>query len=113
MERQGKIVTYTTEELQRMPSQTDWAAVQALTDEEIEAAIANDPDAGEIDETRLEDAIVQTPIRFEWQVWQWLQAQGYDVHALVNDALQFAMAGQKWQLYDPGHRLEKVPKPID
>lgn len=92
MARQGKIVTYTTEELKRMPSQTDWEAVHALTDEEIEAAIANDPDAGEIDATRLEEAIVQTPIRFEWPVWQWLQAQEGDVHAIVNAALKAAMA---------------------
>jgi hypothetical protein len=61
MERQGKIVTYTTEELQRMTSQTDWAAVQALTDEEIEAHIAADPDAGAIDVPALAQSAAYRP----------------------------------------------------
>jgi hypothetical protein len=96
MPRKDHIVRYSTEELQAMRAagldQTNWEAVLAMTDDEIEANIAADPDAGEIDESRLEEATVQTPIRFEWQVWQWLKAQEGDVHAIVNAALKTAMA---------------------
>jgi hypothetical protein len=33
----------------RRKGNTDWARVDAMTDEELEAAIANDPDAAPID----------------------------------------------------------------
>lgn len=42
------IIRYTAEELERLPSRTDGARLDALTDEEIEAAIADDPDAAPI-----------------------------------------------------------------
>jgi len=40
-----KIVRYTAEELEHLEDKTDWDKVDALTDEEIEQAIDNDPDA--------------------------------------------------------------------
>ncbi len=43
-EKKGNIVTYTLEELERMPSQTDWAKVDATTQAEVEAQIAEDPE---------------------------------------------------------------------
>lgn len=44
----SKIVSYTSEELDKLPDESDWEANAAMTDEEIEAAIASDPDAVEI-----------------------------------------------------------------
>ena len=48
-ENGNKIVSYTEDELivmrARGEDQTDWKAFKAMTDEEIEAAIAADPDA--------------------------------------------------------------------
>jgi uncharacterized protein (DUF4415 family) len=48
MQRRGRIVSYTAEELQEMrrrgETYTDWARVKATTPEEIEAQIAADPD---------------------------------------------------------------------
>ena len=92
MPRKDKIVRYTTAELQRMPSLTNWDAVLAMTDDETLAAIASDPDAGELDESRLEEACWQTIVRFELPVWRWLKAQGSDVHATVGAVLKAAMA---------------------
>jgi hypothetical protein len=49
MKMPDKIVSYTSEELAAMEargeSRTDWQRVKAMTDAEIEAAIAADPDA--------------------------------------------------------------------
>ena len=46
------IVSYTSEELAAMEargeSRTDWQRVKTMTDTEIDAAIASDPDAEEI-----------------------------------------------------------------
>lgn len=37
-----KLVSYTSEELDQMSSETDWERIQAMTDEEIEAADTSD-----------------------------------------------------------------------
>lgn len=38
------VVSYSSEELDQLPDESDWEANAAMTDEEIEAAIASDPD---------------------------------------------------------------------
>lgn len=45
----SSIVEHSDGRLERRRSQTDWAAVDALTDEQIEAAVRNDPDAVPLD----------------------------------------------------------------
>lgn len=40
----GHTVRYTAEEMRAMPSETNWAKVDSMTEEELEAAIASDPD---------------------------------------------------------------------
>jgi hypothetical protein len=42
--KRGYIVTATAEEMSKLPSLSDWEAAARLTEEEIEAAIASDPD---------------------------------------------------------------------
>ena len=44
LRKKGNIVSYTDEELRRMPSRTDWKRVDATTQAEVEAQIASDPD---------------------------------------------------------------------
>ncbi len=48
MEKKGRIVSYTEKELREMQErgedESDWARAAAMTDAEIEAAIASDPD---------------------------------------------------------------------
>ncbi len=48
MKRNGTIVSYTADEIRelikREGSKSDWAANAAMTEEELEAAIASDPD---------------------------------------------------------------------
>lgn len=43
-----KIVRVTADEARRMPSRTDWRRVRRLTDDQIAAAVASDPDAAPI-----------------------------------------------------------------
>lgn len=53
------IVRYTASEVADMPSRTDWRALDAMTDEEIEAAIDGDPDAApRLDAEWFKDAVV-------------------------------------------------------
>ena len=48
MRKKSNIVSYSSEEIAEMRArgedQTDWARVEAMTEEELEAAIADDPD---------------------------------------------------------------------
>ncbi len=57
-ENGNKMVSYTSEELRakqaRGETLTDWSKVKAKTDEEVEAAIANDPDATHPTDEELE-----------------------------------------------------------
>ncbi|MEA2858313.1 MAG: hypothetical protein QOC72_352 [Methylobacteriaceae bacterium] len=44
MPKNEHIVRYTAEEMTKLPSRSDWERAARMTEEEIEAAIASDPD---------------------------------------------------------------------
>ena len=48
--KKSKIVSYTSEELKQMTDESDWATADAMTEEEINAAIASDPDEAAMNE---------------------------------------------------------------
>jgi uncharacterized protein (DUF4415 family) len=56
-----RIVNYTAEELERLPSRTDWARLDAMTEEEIEANAASDPDNPPWTEEELRNAQLVMP----------------------------------------------------
>jgi uncharacterized protein (DUF4415 family) len=60
MQRKGSFVSYSVEELEAMEArdedQTDWARVKAMTEEELEAATASDPDWADIPRDWYKDA---------------------------------------------------------
>ena len=58
MMKKSKIVSYTSEELKQMHGQSDWEANAAMTDEEIEAAIASDPEEAEMHKGWMQRGIV-------------------------------------------------------
>jgi len=66
-----KMSSYTREELKALPSESDWERAAKMTDEEIEASDALDPDMAGIDDDWLADAIVRGP--------------GHRVHAPIDD----------------------------
>jgi len=75
---------------------TDWAAVDALTDEEIEAAIASDPDAAPIldaewfrtAEVMFPATKVATSLRVDNDVMGWFRQQGKGWQTRMNAVLR-------------------------
>ena len=78
---------------------TDWERVRALTDEEIDAAIASDPDAAPIltDEELAQVRIVlpepkrQISIRLDREVIDWFKQQGPGYQTRINAVLRAFM----------------------
>ena len=79
--REENIVTYTREELDKLPDETDWKRLEALTDEDIARAVAEDPDAA--------------PIDLDWSdAALWIPARKKAVSLRIdNDILAFFRAG--------------------
>jgi uncharacterized protein (DUF4415 family) len=89
-----RIVRYSLDNLPK--GQTDWQRVDALTDEEIEAAVRDDPDAAPIcDEAWFEQAELVIPAQLK-QLWvqidedlmAWFRQRGEDWPAAINAALR-------------------------
>ena len=91
-----KIVSYTSEELATMRSRgesgTDWQRVKTLTDADIEAAMAADPDSEEITEEDWQNARLTVPLELEPEMMAWLQAQSENyqdhIQRLVRQEMQ-------------------------
>ena len=62
MKRSGRIVSYTAEELAKLPSETDWAKVDSISDEELDEIVRSDPDDVYLSEAELADAIPIYPV---------------------------------------------------
>ncbi len=82
--------------------ETDWAAVEALTDEDIDKAIAEDPDAEPIlDEEWFKTAVVMTPlktptsIRIDNDVMDWFKGQGRGWQTRMNAVLRAYVVAQR------------------
>lgn len=56
--RKSKIVSHSSEAIKRLPDQSDWVRNAAMTDEEIDAAIASDPDEAALDDHWMEHGVV-------------------------------------------------------
>lgn len=100
MKRRGHIVRYTSEELQEMAARgedrTDWARVDAMSEEELEAAIRSDPDWADLPADWVEHAIPHYPkgakqqvtLRLDPDVLAWFKAQGPGYQTRINAALR-------------------------
>ena len=105
MRRQGNIVRYTAEELDEMigrgESRTDWAKVNAMTEEELEARIAADPDDIH-EELDWSKAIKGLPpmkqhinIRIDADVLDWFRATGRGYQTRINNVLRAFVESRK------------------
>jgi uncharacterized protein (DUF4415 family) len=82
----------------------DWARIDAITDEEIDAQIASDPDVAPIaDDAFFEKAVlvypeVKTPIslRVDSDVLRGFREAGAGYQARMNEALRIYAIGQGW-----------------
>jgi uncharacterized protein (DUF4415 family) len=96
-----RIVRYSLENLPK--GQTDWKRVDKLTDEEIEAAIRDDPDAAPIcDEQWFEKAQLVIPanlkhlwVQIDEDLMVWFRQQGEDWPAKINAALRDYVDGRR------------------
>ena len=97
------IVSYTAEELLEklasgeLKSQTDWARVEAMTDEELERNIAEDPDADILDPD-WDNAVLVVPaakipisIRLDDDVLAFFKAGGAGYQKRINAVLRSYM----------------------
>ena len=111
MQRKGDLVRFTAEELRekvrRGESQTDWAKVDAMTEEELEASIAADPDDVSDDEALarafkgLPPGVWITPrkqdvhIRLDADILTWFKGQGRGYQTRINAVLRAFVEHQK------------------
>ena len=83
--------------------QTDWQRIDELTDEEIEAAVRDDPDAASLaDEQWFARAQLVIPahlkhlfVQIDEDLMTWFRQQGDDWPAKINAALREHVAGQR------------------
>ena len=88
---------------------TDWARVDALTDEEITQAITEDPDTLEPELEWLQRAMILRPgqpkIRvtayFDQEVVEWFRSQGRGYQTRMNAVLRTYMEGVKKSQHSP------------
>lgn len=92
---------YSPEEIERMgPGQTDWERVCNMTDEEIEAAVASDPDAVPVG-LDWSDAELVIPkkqpvsIRLDEDVLDFFKETGSRYQTRINEVLRTYMKAQK------------------
>lgn len=99
--KQERLVRYTSEELEErrrkgIPTGTDWERVAALTDEDIEEAVRNDPDAAPIlDADFWKDAILVEPrrktdihIRLDSDIVEFFKKDGARYQSRINAVLR-------------------------
>ena len=111
MENDERIVRYTADELaamrQRGEGQTDFARLDAMTEEELEASIDHDEE-GEFDWRTAQVGIPgpkrQLTVRFGTDVIDWFKAQGAGYQTRMNAVLRSYVEAQKKQAAPTGAR---------
>ncbi|MBV1797286.1 BrnA antitoxin family protein [Siccirubricoccus sp. G192] len=100
------IKQYTAEELRDMvargETETDWARVDAMTEAELEAAIASDPDWRDVPRDWWKDAVPVSPgakrllsLRLDPDVVEWFRAQGPGYQTRMNAVLRAYMKARR------------------
>jgi uncharacterized protein (DUF4415 family) len=107
VKKNGDIVSCTAEELRAMiergEDRTDWARVDAMTEEELEAAIASDPDWADVPRDWYKHATPHYPdamrkqvsLRIDLDVLAWFKRQGPGYRSRINAALRAFVAAQE------------------
>jgi uncharacterized protein (DUF4415 family) len=98
-----RITRVSRKQLDKMEDKTDWARVNALTDEDIERAVAEDPDAPPIwtDEDWANARVVwpegKAPVtlRLDRDIIAWFKSQGRGYQTRMNAVLRGFVEAQK------------------
>ncbi|WP_208425612.1 BrnA antitoxin family protein [Salinibacter sp.] len=91
-----RTIVVSDEELEEMDDHTDWEALQEKTDEEIERAVREDPDAVLLDEEWFEKAKLVVPasdkeritIRLDEDIIEHFKQGGPGYQSRINDVLR-------------------------
>lgn len=95
------IIEHSDGQLERRKSETDWARIDALTDEQIEEATRNDPDAVPLDFNWDEAVLVIPPkkkaisIRVDEDVLDYFKHEGAGYQRRINAVLRSYMEQKK------------------
>ena len=109
--KEGSIVSISMEEaikaVRAGKSKTDWAAVAALTDEDIEAAMRDDPDWADLMDIDWSKATVVYPvqkqaisIRLDKDIIDYFKNDGSGYQSRINAVLRHFVNEQKRQAKD-------------
>lgn len=98
--KKRRIVTYNA---RKHKSRTDWKRVRSLTDEDIERAVASDPDAAPIMDQawwREAQVVLPTPkvpvsVRLDRDVLEWFKDQGPRYQSRMNAVLRAFMLAHR------------------
>jgi uncharacterized protein (DUF4415 family) len=96
-ESKERITRVTLEEAKRLKSKTDYVRLDAMTDEEIAEAVAEDPDAAPLDIDWTKARLVLPPgkenvtLRIDRDVLEWFRATGKGFHTRMNAVLRAYM----------------------
>jgi uncharacterized protein (DUF4415 family) len=102
--KEKNITRVSLKDLHKMKSLTDWEALRAMTDEDIERAAASDPDAPMTTEADWANARIVWPegkepisIRIDRDIVQWFGNLGIDYRAKINAVLREFVEAQEQQ----------------
>ena len=93
----GKNITIVSRDAPRRKGKTDWARLDAMTDEEIKTAVANDPDAAPLDIDWSKAVLVIPPkkkaisIRLDEDVLDYFKKEGEGYQRRMNAVLRSYM----------------------
>ena len=93
-ENKKNITRVTRDEARRLKSETHYARLDAMTDDDIAKAVAADPDAVPLDVDWTKASLVIPPgkdvitLRLDRDVLDWLRAQGKGYQTLINQILR-------------------------
>ena len=100
-EKPERIVRVTAEEARQMPDRTDYARLDAMTDEDIAKAVAEDPDAAPLDIDWTQARLVLPPgkesvtLRVDQDVLDWFRKQGKGYQTRMNAVLRAFVDSQQ------------------
>ncbi len=106
MKSKAKIVRYTSEEIEKMPGQTDWEKGDFITDKELDEMVRNDPDdvyltdedfaSGKWVSRRVEPKKQeQVTIRLDKDVLDFFRKKDKGYQRRINHALRAFMTAQQ------------------
>jgi uncharacterized protein (DUF4415 family) len=102
-ESKERITRVTLEEARRMKDETDYARLDAMTDEDIARAVAEDPDAAPIDADWSQASLVVPPGKQDAILWvdddvlAWFRSKGSGYRKRMNAVLRAHMEAKKHQ----------------